>query len=275
MPLKKNWNFIRGCTKCSPICTNCYAPRSFYNSGGKEKWSWAQGVDLTASPTEWTGTVHLGDLPLSPGQKPRKQSWDHLPATWSRPQFVFCNDIGDTFHKAVPDTFLDRAFDVMDATPRHWYRVLTKRGLRMREYLTRRYPQGVPDHIQPGVSVGCMGDLHNAQHLSNIRCQGTRWLSMEPLIEAVILSPEVLDAIGFVVLGGESGTNARRMEPAWAQAVRDQVKAPGRSIKLHFKQWGNIGPDGVRRQKKHWVGVDLLDGVRYREFPDGQDWWEP
>lgn len=272
--LKTNWNWVRGCTKCSPICRNCYAPACFYNRAGR-KWRWALGIDVTTSPTQWNGTIHLGDLPLQPGQKQRAHTWDTLPESWKDPRFVFVNDLGDTFHQLVPDEFLDHAFDVMDATPRHTYRVITKRAQRMRGYLSRRYPGGVPPYIQPGVSVGCMADLASAIELVGIPVLGIRWLSMEPLIEAVTLPQEVLDGIGFVVLGGESGPQARPMKPEWARAIRDQLKAPGRNICLHFKQWGNIGPDGTFHRRKHWDGVDILDGRTWREFPDGQDWYEP
>ena len=73
-----------------------------------------------------------------------------------------------------------------------------------------------------------------------------RFLSVEPLLED--LGPLDLDDIDGVIVGGESGSEARPMRPEWALAVRDQYKTTG--VAFTFKQWGTWGPDGVYRDKK-------------------------
>ena len=73
-----------------------------------------------------------------------------------------------------------------------------------------------------------------------------RFLSVEPLLED--LGPLDLDDIDGVIVGGESGPEARPMRPEWALAVRDSCEATG--VAFTFKQWGAWGPDGVRRDKK-------------------------
>jgi protein gp37 len=42
--------------------------------------------------------------------------------------------------------------------------------------------------------------------------------------------------IHWVIAGGESGPNARPMQPDWACGLRDQCQAAG--VAFHFKQWG-------------------------------------
>ncbi|MDP3407274.1 DUF5131 family protein [Bosea sp. (in: a-proteobacteria)] len=48
--------------------------------------------------------------------------------------------------------------------------------------------------------------------------------------------------LDWVIVGGESGPNARPMHPGWARAIRDQCAAAGTAF--FFKQWGEWHPDG-------------------------------
>jgi len=85
-----------------------------------------------------------------------------------------------------------------------------------------------------------------------------RFLSVEPLLED--LGPLNLEGIHWVIVGGESGPDARPMRPEWALAVRDRCEAAG--VAFCFKQWGAWGPDGVRRDKQangRWLAGRLWD----------------
>lgn len=44
----------------------------------------------------------------------------------------------------------------------------------------------------------------------------------------------------WVIVGGESGNDARPMHPDWARGIRDQCEAAG--VPFFFKQWGEWGP---------------------------------
>lgn len=46
--------------------------------------------------------------------------------------------------------------------------------------------------------------------------------------------------IDWVIVGGESGPNARPMHPDWARSLRDQCQAAG--VPFFFKQWGEWAP---------------------------------
>jgi len=46
--------------------------------------------------------------------------------------------------------------------------------------------------------------------------------------------------LDWIIVGGESGPNARPMHPDWTRAIRDRCKAA--HIPFFFKQWGEIAP---------------------------------
>lgn len=101
-----------------------------------------------------------------------------------------------------------------------------------------------------------------------------RYLSMEPL-----LGPVKLDfnryPVDWVIVGGESGPNARPMHPEWARSIRDQCQEAG--VPFFFKQWGAW--DLVRRTatKDHSGYQTHYDPRKSKRFgvltPDGE-WYE-
>jgi protein gp37 len=101
-----------------------------------------------------------------------------------------------------------------------------------------------------------------------------RGLSVEPLIAPVDLS-SWLAHIQWVIVGGESGPDARPMYPQWVRTIRNQCQERG--VAFFFKQWGNRYPVEHRnngsyqvefhRTNKKAAGRDL-DGRTWDEFPD-------
>lgn len=87
-------------------------------------------------------------------------------------------------------------------------------------------------------------------------------------------------SVDWVIVGGESGSQARPMHPYWARSLRDQCQAAG--VPFFFKQWGEhchwsqttnevasrLGShaDGPIRLGKKDAGR-LLDGREWNEFP--------
>ena len=93
-------------------------------------------------------------------------------------------------------------------------------------------------------------------------------------------STSSLNEIDWVIVGGESGPNARPMHPDWARSIRDQCQAF--DVPFLFKQWGEWMPDakGIYRNVQslfygeevmHRVGKKtagrLLDGVEWSQYP--------
>jgi len=123
-----------------------------------------------------------------------------------------------------------------------------------------------------------------------------RFLSVEPLLWKVDLgrtyevSPanggtlayplEVDDGqygrIHWVIVGGESGTNARPMHPDWVRSIRDQCVSVG--VPFFFKQWGEWTPDtpnGYRLENVAlWNYKDADEWIYLRDLqPDRRENW--
>jgi protein gp37 len=65
-----------------------------------------------------------------------------------------------------------------------------------------------------------------------------------------------LTNIDWVIVGGESGSGARPMKPAWVRSIRDHCLE--QRVPFFFKQWG-----GVRKKQRGRV----LDSRTWNEFP--------
>lgn len=99
-----------------------------------------------------------------------------------------------------------------------------------------------------------------------------RFLSCEPLLGPVTFRwaewvPGIygnhldgLKGIDWVIVGGESGPSARRMQTAWAQTIVDQCRAA--SVPVFVKQLGS-----VLGGKAHHDIDTFPAGLRYREYP--------
>ena len=111
----------------------------------------------------------------------------------------------------------------------HTYPLLTKRAEWLPDFFAHR---PVPPNVWLGVTVEdrCYG-LPRIGLLRPIPAR-VRFLSVEPLLED--LGPLDLDGIDGVIVGGESGPEARPMRPEWALAVRDPCEATG--VAFTFKQ---------------------------------------
>ena len=132
------------------------------------------------------------------------------------------------------------------------FQILTKRPGRARNFFRDRK---VPDNCWMGVSVGMAAAKSRIDTLREIDAR-VKFLSCEPLIED--LGELNLDGIHWVIVGGESDYKAPRpMKPEWAENVRRICQRDG--VAFFFKQNGGRGGGGA--------GGDLLNGVRYQEWP--------
>lgn len=273
------WGPTLGCTKVSPGCSNCYAIRTARRLAGnpepKVSLPYAGLVHRDdASQLDWTGQVNLVPDRLD------------QPLRWRKPRRIFVNSQSDLFHDAVPDDFIAQVFAVMSMARQHTFQILTKRHARMRSLLSsdafveavrcaigdRRTDgswHGTPRPKWPLPNVWLGVSVEN-QKWAQIRIPAllktpaaVRWLSCEPLLGPIALSPFLhyrpigenlvdapltpagaractLPALDWVVVGGESGPGARPMHPDWARALRDECKTA--DIPYLMKQWGEWGP---------------------------------
>jgi len=193
---------------------------------------------ISAGRPKWNGNIYLDEKALN------------LPKTWKTGRIIFVNSMSDLFHDAVPEKFISDVFETMLSTPQHTYQILTKRPerlLRIKKYLPW------PNNIWMGVSV------ENADYKFRIELlkrtdSYIKFLSLEPLLGP--LDNLKLNGIDWVIVGGESGPGARRMDAEWVRSIRDQcVEA---KVAFHFKQWGGVNKKKAGR---------TLDNQTWDELP--------
>jgi protein gp37 len=177
-----------------------------------------------------------------------------LPLKWKRPQAIFVNSMSDLFHEDVPAEFIQRVFHIMGQARWHRFQILTKRSERLLE-LTPKLSWNF--NIWMGVSVESEEYTFRIKHL---RKTGAiiKFISFEPLLGPI--SPLNLRGIDWVIVGGESGHQARPINASWAVDIRNQCQRTG--IPFFFKQWG--GPNRRKTGRK-------LEGRTWDEIPTGFD----
>lgn len=226
------WNPVRGCTKISPGCVNCYAETFAERFRGVKNHPFEQGFDLKLVPEK---------LPE--------------PLRWKKPKTIFVNSMSDLFHNDVQNSYILRVCEVMMLANWHTYQVLTKRAGRMSEMLNNELKNFASlQNIWWGVSVE--NKKHGIPRIELLRSAQVkmRFLSIEPLLED--LGELDLRDIHWVIVGGESGRKVRPMNKDWVLSIKDQCENSG--VKFFFKQWGGTNKKKAGR---------LLDGKNYDEMP--------
>ncbi|HET9656567.1 MAG TPA: DUF5131 family protein [Kineosporiaceae bacterium] len=284
----RSWPVVEGCNRVSPGCDNCWA-ESLIGTRLKH----LPLYDGLTAGGRWTGVVRT--VPSRVLE----------PLTWHTPEIVFVAPRGDLFHPAVPADFLARVFAVMAMSPRQTFLLLTKRPARARKVLSsdqfwwevgehglgiavartrgqhrasgpmqltaNSTPGGPWECVHPlgnvwvGVSIEDQDHARRADELRRVPA-AHRWVSAEPLLGPVDLSPWLAeecgecqgsgdfvdgptchvclgagrrDGIDWVVAGGETGRGARPMHPDWVRSLRDQCEEA--AVPFMFKQWGSWG----------------------------------
>lgn len=233
------WNPVAGCTVLTAGCTNCYAMRMAARLEAMGTDKYAGTTRKSGGRAKWTGRIKLDHGSLS------------TPGTWKRPRRVFVNSMSDLFHDDVPAEFIRDVWKTMGSTPQHTYQILTKRPERMAEVLSGNFP--ILTNVWLGTSVE---DARVLTRLDNLRRvpAAIRFVSFEPLIGSV--AGAELHDIQWAIVGGESGPNARPMDPGWVDEIKVACRRVGAAF--FFKQWGG-------RNKK--AAGRTLRGRTYDELP--------
>lgn len=154
------------------------------------------------------------------------------------PKLIFVNSQSDYWHEQIPDDFIHKSLDAFEQHPHTIMQILTKRPVRMRRMITERYgAAGIPSNLWLGVSAegnAVKGRLNILRRLRDQAGDFTAFVSVEP-----IFSPtNELDFTGvsWAILGGESGTRARRLDSRWVRDARDEARRAGSAVWM--KQWG-------------------------------------
>lgn len=242
--------------KVSDGCAHCYVDRIIARLGDR----WPRNTTMFPDKLERLLNKHP-----TPGDEPYRRGPGAKP-------LVFVCDTGDLFHDRVPDKFVYKALDGFRARRDITWQVLTKRATRAMytifHYCKARNIYQLPDNIWVGVTIENQHWLRRRHNFLERTPAAVKWLSIEPMLGPIDLNAIHLGSTGpdWMVVGGESGPEARPLDPAWVRAVRDVCLERG--IAFYFKQWGEwrqVGETFERVGRKE-AGCEL-DGYEWHEFP--------
>jgi len=222
-----------GCTRVSPACTHCYA-ESLARRFKPGTWG-ASAERAMASESQWAQPREWN----ARAQKARARTKEG----YRRPR-VFCASMSDVFeelHEEHPQRqqladARHRLWGLIAETPQLDWMLLTKR------------PQNIDGSGLPklrNIWLGTTVENYAAYearvpHLLQVEGPYVKFLSCEPMLEAMTMVGEDLQKLDWVIAGGESGPGARPMHPDWLRCLKAQCQAY--DIPFFFKQWGAWAP---------------------------------
>lgn len=280
-----------GCTKVSPGCDHCYAE----GTAARFKLAqWGSGMPRRLSSEDyWKQPITWDRKAERDGVRPR----------------VFCASMADIFDNEAPGEWRARLWELIKATPNLDWLLLTKRIGNAATMLPESWSEGFPN-VWLGATIVNQEEADRDIPKLLATPARVRFLSMEPLLGPVKIPGLQCEGCGYtradkqfqldhylcknptatidwIIVGGESGRDARPMHPDWARCLRDQCHAAG--VPFFFKQWGEWQPistveerravafeklilpldssefDFVKSGKK--IAGRLLDGREWNEFP--------
>lgn len=232
------WNPWMGCTKIGAPCDNCYAEDLMDARYGKVVWG-NDGERVRTSGSTWA----------------QLRKWDRMAGEAGKPAFVFSLSLGDIWDNRVPMHWRREAFDRARECPNLIMLYLSKRIGNAVEMANAC--GGLPPNAALGATFGDQRDYDRDRLKLEEAGKALGALftfgSFEPLLGPVILDRH---APNWIIVGGESGRNARHMDLDWARSLLKQSQQLGRIF--NFKQNGGKGRD---------KGGHLLDGREYFTRP--------
>jgi protein gp37 len=231
------FNPWEGCQKVGPGCDHCYAETRNARFAGGTAINWGPGA-----PRRRTSAANW--------RKPLAWNAAHAEfyAIHGHRQRVFCASLADVFDNAVDPSWRADLADLIQATPNLDWLLLTKRIGNVGPMLTAMFLDGAPPNVWLGATIANQEEAdRDIPKLLQVAVD-TRFLSMEPLLGAVDLTPMFEHraeqwsdtGVDWVIVGGESGPGARPMHPHWARDLRVQCASAG--VPFLFKQWGEWLP---------------------------------
>lgn len=271
------WTDENGNAQPFITCKSCYAQNTAHSLETRFSSPHYSGLtELTSKGPIWNGQVRFDEPQLL------------SILTMQKPRAFFCSSMGDLFYGTTDETI---AYHVAVGILAHWHRllILTKRPDRMaalwaspefwqkvatfvhalRGDVPKKYQRAItpnhmdyPQNIWLGTSIEGPGSAKWAlDHLTGIDHPGHLWISYEPVIEPVDLTPW-LRKLSWVVLGGASKQGpspAPAFDLATAErALRDCREA---SVPAFLKQFGANPVSNGRR-------IALVDHGNHNDVPE-------
>lgn len=265
---ESTWTPVKGCTRKSPGCVNCYA--EIMAARFSKPGQWGEGLAKIVSVPggrkdhRWTGVMRFDEKELL------------KPLDWKKPRKIFVCSTSDLFHEDVLEEWIDQVFAVMALAPQHTYQVLTKRPERMREYLAS-IENGDDERLVGMRDAMVEGSAQSIWHARTGDNTVDEWLAVHLPLNNVWLGTSIEDRVrleerapiladidwptkfwsaepllgdlghipvewipDWVIVGGESGPGWRPMNELWAEKVLHQVKNAGKAA--FMKQMAGKAP---------------------------------
>lgn len=261
-----SWSPTTGCSPVSEGCVNCWARQ-------QAKRFWPTQYPPVADRSLKTTDLTIEGDPLRARQFSDVMCHEdrlEIPLRWKRPRRIAVSLMGDLFHEAVPDSFIENVVAIATWAPQHTYLVLTKRPERMRalfssEAFRQMVAEGSPWPL-PNVWLGvsCENQARADERIPILlqTPAALRFVSLEPLLGPVDLTaismkdesstlwfplahevtfesrnePMAAPGLDWVIGGGESGPKARPCDIAWICSIVGQCKEAG--VPAFVKQLG-------------------------------------
>ncbi len=306
------FNPWRGCQPVSPGCANCYAARDLKRFGvdcfGPGKTRIRTKPDNWRKPLRWNRQAQtmFSAWAKFKAEYPGMTDRELLARGFIKPTRpkVFCASMADVFDNAVPNEWRRDLFSLIELTPHLDWLLLTKRIDNVRGMVA---DARVHDWLEGRKNVWLGSTICNQPEaerdiskLLAIRA-AKHFISLEPLIGDIDLEkagawPSEIVGIDWVIVGGETGPNARPMLPQWVRKIRDQCDLFGTPFMLKQNgEWANrrdMLTYNVTKKTPRWVCPNkeddsdpysmlemvyrvgkksagrLLDGREHMEFPE-------
>lgn len=217
------WNPWQGCRKVSPGCAHCYMYRD------KERYGQDPATVVRSKPGTFNAPLH-----------------------WKDPAKVFVCSWSDFFIEDA-DAWRDEAWEIMRQTPHLTYMLLTKRAENIQDRLPSDWPL---KNVWLGVTAENQDQLESRLPYLLVTGAVVKFVSVEPMLGDMsfrwggwISYPsnptgseeyDSLRVLDWVICGGESGPDARKMKPEWAAQLKRQCAEAG--VPFFMKQMSRKEP---------------------------------
>lgn len=288
------WNVITGCSVVSAGCKHCYA-QTLAGTRLRNHPSRVGLTQETAAGPVWTGEVRFNEDVL---KQPLHWKRGRLIFPCAHGD-LFHESVPDAWIErvyAVMAMTPQHTYQVVTKRPERMLNLYMKwslvngsgiadaafamKGTIGKDGERLWPPKNWPKWPLPNVWLGVSAEHQKAanERIHNLlrTPAPVHFVSLEPLLDSIDIGeacaklrwrdPDGIERCGlprnldWVIVGGESGTNARPMHPEWAMSLRDQCRRAG--IRYFFKQWGSWVP-----MMGHAQGVETKP-VKHI-FPDG------
>lgn len=270
------FNPWEGCQKVGPGCDHCYAEARNARFAGGQAINWGPGAPRRrTSASNWAQPIKWNKQAEAAGTRCR----------------VFCASLADVFDNEVDPQWRADLLVLILATPNLDWLLLTKRIGNVTRMLSEirhgadhdlPLVDQLPDNVWIGATVVNQAEADRDIPKLLAVPAARRFLSIEPMLGPVNLTDVHLGGghghheyepiitgnalsrtqvtaprVHWVIVGGESGPNARPMHPDWAADLRDQCRDAG--VPFLFKQWGEWMPEAAMSRDQRMKDMGQLE----------------